>query len=815
MKAKYLRIAEIFSYIFAGLYAIATACFYSVGENIYWLFLVFMFASVVLGLCSESIVCRLDQKNELNKNDFISMIIITVLSVISPLSCLFNILTLTSKSEAKVKYVINEEYKEKEVKEKKWFKKPCVIVAITAFLTIVLASVSGNLFETSGGKVAVFDGTLTQELCQEYNTGGLNGVEYKIEDPTVSYSYTVYKPAEASATNPLPAVFVVPGFTRTKATMTQYAVELSKRGAVVFTIDPGAQGSTTYAGYEIDPDTGEYIVDDNGNKTHNNYAIARSGLGYLLTFVYNNIDEFDYIDRDKIGAVGHSAGGGDTVKLAADFAGDSYETSIIKALYFSGYIKTSAANVFYKLRCNTAMSYPKYDEGEFRYQDENQAYEIIAQRFINEVNSKTNGANGKYDDFIEGYEYGNFEDGTFRVIYNENMNHCFEMYDAHSIANLTGFFRRSLGLNTELKDTEQTWFGKELSNGIALAAAFTLIISLISVIVTYVPFMKSLSVAAEERRTNELTFVRTYSRDSYVRNKEGTPRKNRGVGKRLLFWIPMILTAIIACLDYIPLARLSMSIFPEAAGNIPTWYFPERMMNAVFLWAVVNGSVGIVIWVLTTLFENLYYHIEWIVKGKPEGGSRVDWSKFAGLKVKPLDLLKSLGMTVVLFLVFYGVLQLMYTTTHQDFRFMLISASPLNARMVMTWLIYLAGFYVFYISNSIRVNLGIAREGYKEWQVMLISALANSLGLVFIIVINYVVYFETGTVFYGYYSPTDSNEMWLYVNMVFGLIPMMAILPIFNRLAYKKTGNVYSGALLFCMIFIMMSLSASISFIPM
>jgi hypothetical protein len=180
-----------------------------------------------------------------------------------------------------------------------------------------------------------------------------------------------------------------------------------------------------------------------------------------------------------------------------------------------------------------------------------------------------------------------------------------------------------------------------------------------------------------------------------------------------------------------------------------------------------------------------------------------------------MNLLKSLGMTLFLFLVFYGILHVVYLATHQDFRFMLISASPLNGRMIVTWLIYIAGFYVFYISNSIRVNLGIAREGFKEWQVMLIGALANCLGLVFIIVINYYVYFTTGTVFYGYYSPTDGNEMWLYVNMVFGLIPMMGILPIFNRYAYKKTGNVYSGALLFCMIFIMMSLSASISFIPM
>ena len=85
-----------------------------------------------------------------------------------------------------------------------------------------------------------------------------------------------------------------------------------------------------------------------------------------------------------------------------------------------------------------------------------------------------------------------------------------------------------------------------------------------------------------------------------------------------------------------------------------------------------------------------------IVYSKITGSeNRADWSKFKGLKVKPMDLLKSLGMAVILFLLFYR------------------------------------------------------------------------------------------------------------------------ILPIFNRIVYKRTGNVYAGALLWCMIFIMMSLSASISFVPM
>ena len=813
MKAKYLRVAQIIEFVCTFLYALTTALFYSVSNKLYWMFLAFGVVSLCLGLYTESIINRLKKENKLNKVDFIVLNVITVLSVIDCLPLIFNILALVTKKEAKSIEVVNPNYQEKEAKEKKWFVKPSFLLTVISLVGIIGFSVVGNVVETSGGTVLVKDYTLTKAETDKYNRGQpLNGTEYTIDDPTVSISYTMYKPKTASASNPMPVVFVVPGFTRTKATMAQYAIELSRRGSVVFTIDPGSQGATTYGGYEYDAETNQYVLDDAGNKIQNSYSVARSGMGYLLTYVYNNIETFDYIDRDAIGLMGHSAGGGDACKLAADFAGNNYEESIVKSLYISGYIKTSAANVFYKLHCNTALSYAKYDEGSFRYQDENQAYEVIALRFINEVNSKTNGDNGKFKEFIQDFDYGDMVQGTYRIIHHEEINHCFEMYDPLSITNTTNFFRRTLNLNTQIKDSSQSWFGKELSNGLALVCAFTMTISLIYLVVGFVPFMKSLAVEANQRKMNEQTFVEKYSGDPIVRQKAGTEKTNKSFAKRLLFWLPTILTGIIACLDYIPLARLSMDLFEKAAGNVYTYYFPARMMNAVFLWAIINGAIGLLIWVLTTLCENLYYFIYQKVKG---GESRVDWSKFKGLKVKPLNLLKSLGLAIVLFFTFYGVLQLVYLTTHQDFRFMLISASPLQPRFIMTWLIYLAGFFVFYISNSIRVNLGIAREGYKEWQVMLIAALANSLGLVFIIITNYFVYFKTGTVFYGYYSATDTNEMWLYVNMVFPLIVMMAVLPIFNRLAYKRMGNVYAGALLWCMLFIMMSLSASISFIPM
>ena len=71
MKAKYIRIAAIFEYIFAGIYAVITALFYSVSDNLYWLFLALMIVSLVIGLYSESIKYRLDKENKLNKSLFI------------------------------------------------------------------------------------------------------------------------------------------------------------------------------------------------------------------------------------------------------------------------------------------------------------------------------------------------------------------------------------------------------------------------------------------------------------------------------------------------------------------------------------------------------------------------------------------------------------------------------------------------------------------------------------------------------------------------------------------------------------------------
>ena len=797
-KAKLLKAAAICSYVFTALWFVVAACFFALSNNLYWMFAVFALITLYDGFVIMSIRDNMNSA-EFNEKQNITLLVCGILCVLSPVSLVLCEIAYLGKFEDKIVSdkiaTATTAETTTETTKKAFFRKPSFIVMCCALVAIFLFSFAAMCFETSGFSVSVSDFTLTREMTLSYNEGKIHGKQYVIGEETDvdgnvnigSYAVTMYVPNTATEENPAPVVFVLPGFTRTKATMAQYCIELSRRGAVVFTLDPGAQGSTTASS-----------------------TAGANGVEYLVQYVYNNSDDFKFCDKNRFGAIGHSAGGGNVITLAADMAGDSYQNSIIKAVYNSGYIKISAANKFAKLNCNAAMSYAYYDEGAFRYQTDTTAVEVISKRFINEVA----GSAETYDTVEWDKDYGDMTNGTYRVVHRELINHCFEMYDALSIANTIDFFNRSLAMGSGLSNDSQIWFGKEFFNGLSLAAAFTFILALCGVLMN-TPFFATLKnggkAKAAEGAGAEVAAVQTEVQPLV------TPVSN-SIAHKVILWSTMILTAIIACLDYIPLANLSIEVFPVSnLASVFTYVFPARMINAILLWALINGAIGLVIFFATTALENLYEYIVFKAKGTTP---HYDWSKFEAIKIRGngwknvlFNVLKTLLLPVIFFGSFYLLVQLTYWFFHQDFRFMLVSAAPLNARMFVTMLEYAPIIFVFYISNSIRVNCSIGREGWKEWKVMLVGALANSLGLAFILLINYVCYFVTGTPFYGYWG--NNNEVWLFVNMVFGLVVMMFLLPIFNRIFYKQTGNVWVGAITCCLIFIMMTISASVSYIPL
>jgi len=213
----------------------------------------------------------------------------------------------------------------------------------------------------------------------------------------------------------------------------------------------------------------------------------------------------------------------------------------------------------------------------------------------------------------------------------------------------------------------------------------------------------------------------------------------------------------------------------------------------VLLWAVANGIIGLL----------LFFTTYWLY-GKNNGVSPAMW----GLRTNARELVKTFCLALAVAVAFYILVFASYGLFHTDFRFFFVSAAAsFPTGMLAVALEYIPLFFIFYFANSVRVNSASRFEGEKEWLSMLIMGLGNSVGLVLIIAIQYFWLFATGTVFW--------TSEWLYINMLFGIIPMMFILPYFNRYFFRMTGKAYLGPMVTCLIFIMMMLTSNVCYIPL
>jgi hypothetical protein len=120
---------------------------------------------------------------------------------------------------------------------------------------------------------------------------------------------------------------------------------------------------------------------------------------------------------------------------------------------------------------------------------------------------------------------------------------------------------------------------------------------------------------------------------------------------------------------------------------------------------------------------------------------------------------------------------------------------------------YAPFFLIFFLCNSLRVNGAMRPEEQPEWKSMLIAGIGNSAGLLLIVIVQYMTLWQTGTVYW-----TDG---WLYVNLLFAVVPMMFVLPYFNRYFFRLTGRIYRGAMVTCLVFIMILLTNTVVYLPL
>ena len=599
-------------------------------------------------------------------------------------------------------------------------------------VVIISSSFFASLIQTSFGKVDV-------KLMNLKTPDGQNLV------------YDLYKPSIATENDKQPFIVVVPGFQRSKEALSNIAIELSRRGYVVALIDPYAQGMSS--------------------SSLSRLAATTQGYGMFALVDYAYAENFSFVDINKIGSTGHSMGGNAAIRGADYFGKEAIKSgkkSKLDSVYISGYVLTLRENILRDSKSNMGVSYALYDEGAFR--NDLQGWDAgnmkIAPESLRTVNSVLP-KDKKVTEVELGKYYGERSNNTLRVIFNEELLHPFQPYNKEATKNQLDYFDKVFGAPISINSNNQIWQYKEL---------FTLINMIVSLLML-IPIAKLFL---------SLNFYKDIVKDIPASLPEQTSKS------KMIFWSVFFLSALIACISFIPMVDVAKILFYESANRELTWFFPQRMNNSVMLWAAFNGSIGLVIFFLS------YYFF-----GRHHGVNTNSW----GLQINKVEFFKTIMLGLSIFICYYLILYFVYFLFHVDYRFWFMGVRIFQPEMLLVLVMYFPLFFIFFFSNSLRVNGAMRFKNQSEWKSRLIAGFANSLGLMMIIIIQYVTFAWTGTVFW--------TTNWLSVNLLFGIVPMMFILPYFNRIFFQLTGRVYLGPIVTCLIFIMILSTNTVVYLPL
>lgn len=564
--------------------------------------------------------------------------------------------------------------------------------------------------------------------------------------------YDLYKPETATELTKAPFIAIIPGFQRSKEALSNVAIELSRRGHVVGLIDPYAQGLSSSSKSRIAATTQGY------------------GMFALIEHIHGS-DDYLYINKNLLGSTGHSMGGNAAIRGADYFGKDAIKNdkkSILHSIYISGYVLTLRDEILKNARSNIGVSYALYDEGAFR--NELKGWDAadmkIAPESLRTVNSIF-AENEKLEIVELNKMYGNIDNRTARIIFNEALLHPFQPYNKEAMANQLYYFDEVFNSPIKKDSYDQIWQFKEFLTLLNMVVSFLLLI----------PLTKNLL---------KISFF------SIIVKKVPEPLPVQNRKSKIIFWSLISFSALVACVTFIPMVEVAKYLFPEAATRNLTWFFPQRMNNSVMLWALFNGTLGLILFFLS------YYMF-----GKKHGVKQNSW----GLGISLNELFRTVILALSIFAIYYLILYVIYALFHIDYRFWFMGVRVFQPEMLLVLAMYFPFFFVFFFSNSLRVNGAMRFSGQSENVSRLIGGLANSGGLILIIIIQYVVFWWTGTVYW--------TTNWLSVNLLFGIVPIMFILPYFNRIFFQITGRVYLGPLVTCLIFIMILSTNTVVYLPL
>lgn len=626
----------------------------------------------------------------------------------------------------------------KQMENQKMPTKIAVRLLCLALALVLISCIGASAIQTNFGKTEVYDFLLP---C----------------DDGMFVSAMIYRPLSATAETPAPLVVVSHGGANHKEMQDMNAVELSRRGMVVISVDRYYHGESSAATVGFNDTMSSAVT----------AMVAAVEYGYGL----------NYVDNTKIGVTGHSMGGGSTWASMAYF-GRLYYTALKAAMDPASeggeqitpteyaYAKTfdkvaaglpnSAASasteaIFKVINANVGVLQGQYDEGGHSRPRGDSKYlptdpEVLA--LVNSIMPE----DGKLEEAELGKYYGDASAKKLRVFFNTPGTHTMQHFSKAAATNTVEFFEKALMHESGLAPTDHVWFVKALFNLLGYIGAFLFIIPF-AVLVLRLPCFASL--------------------------RQPTPKALpalKGTAGKLIFWGGLLLSGLVSYITLVPLGAISSGLFGSRSATALSSLFPATSVNIYIIWAIFNG-----------LFSLGWFFAVYKLYGKKHG---VVPAEMWGIRISFKELLLTVAAAAVIVAGFFSLVFAADYFFNTDFRFWILAIRSFGADKIGIAIPYMIMFLLFYVANSISINCANRREGEKEWLNLIVLGIANALGLLIAVAVQYITLYSTGTAKWG--------TAWLIVLFGIPLLIELFISTFVSRFLYKETGKVWLGAFVNC-----------------
>lgn len=667
-------------------------------------------------------------------------------------------------------------------------KKSWIFFAI-CLVVIVVSSIFASAVQSNWG------GEKVSDLRYATNSGAWTQ-DAKVQVKGSVVSGILFVPKDASPSHKLPAIVLTHGYLNNREFMLPEATELARRGFVVLAIDREGHGN----------------YDSSNEPGSKKGALFSRGLYDAAKYLYN----LNYVDQSKIGISGHSMGGFDTAatlmeddtnvaklsnSLLGAYAGDmgrtdltpknGYGLGIISAGIMQGWDNFVGANP------NVSVGIAKANDDEFFFG---------ANSWSNPGNTLANGKPSLSRQFLQSV-YGakfvgvpttgtiniqnggkyingkltNIQDGTaasapFRAVYQNNEIHPLNTFSFGTTAAVTNFFYTAFGVPSGahyIPSHHEVWWVQTLFSTIGLVAFFAMLFPLADLFLA-IPFFAKL----KKRRGEAGDDVALEA--ASVGGIGGNMPVLKGWQKHLSYWITGILVALFG----------GWILRPMATGLGTYWFpltqrFPQDTTNWIVMWGVASGlfalAVSLLFWGINAIINRVRYGRDKLQfnNGNPLFAAEIE----GGLGA----LVKTLLLAFLIVASVYTVLYIVWGIWKVDFRFWTFDVKVFDVPMMLpTMLRYAVLFGIFWCLNAI-LNQNYRVKNLPEWLTVTINAFFNMAGVLLFILIQYIHFKSTGSLW--------QPSMNLGYIVAMPLVPILIIGTIISRSFFRKTGNAWLGGL--------------------